>query len=77
MFIGDPPGNYDRLLDVSRAVTGSLYFIPPASFLDTAVGAAPLSRTAPDVGESNDQIKGAADAGHAAPRRTAPSALDP
>ena len=26
MFLGNPPGNYDRLLDVSRAVTGSLYF---------------------------------------------------
>ena len=34
MFVGQPPGNYDRLLDVSRAVTGSLYFVPPASFLD-------------------------------------------
>jgi putative iron-dependent peroxidase len=35
MFIGLPPGNYDRLLDFSRAVTGSLFFIPSASFLDT------------------------------------------
>jgi len=34
MFIGDPPGNYDRLLDVSRAVTGSLFFIPTADFLE-------------------------------------------
>jgi porphyrinogen peroxidase len=34
MFIGDPPGNYDRLLDVSRAVTGGLFFVPSASFLD-------------------------------------------
>jgi putative iron-dependent peroxidase len=34
MFIGKPPGNYDRLLDVSRAVTGSLFFVPPAAFLD-------------------------------------------
>ncbi|HTZ62155.1 MAG TPA: Dyp-type peroxidase [Thermoplasmata archaeon] len=34
MFVGRPPGNYDRLLDVSRAVTGSLYFCPSASFLD-------------------------------------------
>ncbi|MBB2200829.1 Dyp-type peroxidase [Gluconacetobacter tumulisoli] len=36
MFIGNPPGNYDRLLDVSRAVTGSLFFIPTADFLDAA-----------------------------------------
>lgn len=34
MFVGNPPGNYDRLLDVSRAVTGSLYFIPSTTFLD-------------------------------------------
>jgi len=34
MFVGDPPGNYDRLLDVSRAVTGSLFFAPPAGFLE-------------------------------------------
>lgn len=34
MFIGNPPGNYDRILDVSRAMTGSLFFIPTASFLD-------------------------------------------
>jgi porphyrinogen peroxidase len=34
MFVGRPPGNYDRLLDFSRAVTGSLFFVPAASFLD-------------------------------------------
>jgi putative iron-dependent peroxidase len=34
MFVGVPPGNYDRLLDVSTAVTGSLFFVPTASFLD-------------------------------------------
>jgi putative iron-dependent peroxidase len=34
MFIGRPPGNYDRLLDFSRAVTGSLYFVPSATFLE-------------------------------------------
>src|SRR5579864_1204582 len=34
MFIGRPPGNYDRLLDFSRAVTGNLFFVPTASFLD-------------------------------------------
>ena len=34
MFIGNPPGTYDHLLDVSRAVTGALFFVPPASFLD-------------------------------------------
>ena len=34
MFIGKPPGNYDRLLDFSRAVTGTLFFTPSATFLD-------------------------------------------
>ncbi len=34
MFVGNPPGNYDRLLDVSRAVTGGLFFCPSATFLD-------------------------------------------
>jgi putative iron-dependent peroxidase len=33
MFIGQPPGNYDRLLDFSRAVTGTLFFVPSATFL--------------------------------------------
>src|SRR6202046_354296 len=35
MFIGRPPGNYDRLLDYSRAVTGNLFFAPSATFLDS------------------------------------------
>ena len=34
MFVGRPPGNYDRILDFSTAVTGSLFFVPTASFLD-------------------------------------------
>jgi putative iron-dependent peroxidase len=34
MFIGKPPGNYDRLLDFSRATTGNLFFVPSATFLD-------------------------------------------
>jgi porphyrinogen peroxidase len=34
MFIGDPPGNTDRILDFSTAVTGNLFFVPSADFLD-------------------------------------------
>jgi putative iron-dependent peroxidase len=34
MFVGRPPGNYDRLLDFSRAVTGGLFFVPSADLLD-------------------------------------------
>jgi putative iron-dependent peroxidase len=36
MFIGRPPGDYDRILDFSRAVTGSLFFVPTKTFLDGA-----------------------------------------
>jgi putative iron-dependent peroxidase len=35
MFVGRPPGNYDRLLDFSRAVTGNLFFVPSATLLET------------------------------------------
>ena len=34
MFVGDPPGNTDRILDFSTAVTGSMFFVPTADFLD-------------------------------------------
>jgi putative iron-dependent peroxidase len=35
MFIGRPPGNYDRILDFSRAVTGNLFFAPSLTFLES------------------------------------------
>lgn len=55
MFIGRPPGNYDRLLDFSRALTGSLFFVPSASFLDevTADGTTPLALAEPATTESS------------------------
>jgi porphyrinogen peroxidase len=34
MFLGDPPGNHDRILDFSTAITGSLFYVPTADFLD-------------------------------------------
>jgi len=34
MFLGSPEGNYDRILDFSTAVTGTLFFCPAAAFLD-------------------------------------------
>jgi len=43
MFVGRPPGNYDRLLDFSHAVTGSLFFAPSATFLDNLGGSQPDS----------------------------------
>ncbi|AXC50829.1 Dyp-type peroxidase [Paracoccus suum] len=33
MFIGDPPGLYDKILDASRAVTGARFFAPTAEML--------------------------------------------
>jgi putative iron-dependent peroxidase len=38
MFIGKPPGNTDRILDFSTAVTGGLFFAPCADFLDDPPG---------------------------------------
>ncbi len=34
MFIGNPPGTTDRILEFSTAVTGALFFVPTAAFLD-------------------------------------------
>ncbi|GAB3713750.1 Dyp-type peroxidase [Nocardiopsis nanhaiensis] len=34
MFLGDPPGNHDRILDFSTAVTGGLFHVPTADFLE-------------------------------------------
>ena len=35
MFVGDPVGSYDRILDVSTAVTGSTYFVPSNDVLES------------------------------------------
>jgi porphyrinogen peroxidase len=34
MFLGDPPGTTDRILDFSTAITGGLFFSPTVDFLD-------------------------------------------
>jgi len=49
MFIGRPAGNYDRLLDTSRPVTGCLFFVPSADLLEgladsAAAGAQPAGQ---------------------------------
>lgn len=38
MFIGNPAGNYDRILDFSTAVTGALFFVPSMDMLDKFSG---------------------------------------
>ncbi|MFI9628979.1 Dyp-type peroxidase [Streptomyces sp. NPDC052042] len=35
MFLGDPPGVHDRILDFSTAVTGTLFYAPAAGFFDS------------------------------------------
>jgi putative iron-dependent peroxidase len=38
MFQGAPPGQYDRILDVSTAVTGTTFFVPPMPILESLAG---------------------------------------
>jgi putative iron-dependent peroxidase len=52
MFIGKPPGNYDRILDFSRAVTGTLFFAPSATFLDNLGDEEPAAEP-PDPPQTN------------------------
>jgi porphyrinogen peroxidase len=51
MVVGRPPGNYDRLLDFSTAVTGGLFFVPSVDLLeavpDLATAVAAPSTPAP------------------------------
>ncbi|MDT5005313.1 MAG: porphyrinogen peroxidase [Mycobacterium sp.] len=44
MFVGDPPGNTDRILDFSTALTGGMFFTPTTDFLDDSP---PLADSAP------------------------------
>jgi porphyrinogen peroxidase len=62
MFVGRPPGNYDRLLDFSRAMTGTLFFAPSASFLESV-----------SDGDANGATLAAAPAVEPAPSMTAVS----
>jgi putative iron-dependent peroxidase len=59
MFAGKPPGNYDRLLDFSRAVTGNLFFVPSATFLDAVTEDDPAAAeppTAPVAAETSPPV---------------------
>ncbi|PZP41560.1 MAG: peroxidase, partial [Pseudopedobacter saltans] len=38
MFVGIPEGNYDRILDFSTPVTGTLFFVPTIDMLDDFSG---------------------------------------
>ena len=45
MFVGVPPGAYDRLLDFSTAITGTTFFVPTAAMLE-ALAAPPADPAA-------------------------------
>ncbi|WP_292981377.1 Dyp-type peroxidase [Mycobacterium sp.] len=65
MFLGDPPGNTDRILDFSTAVTGGLFFSPTVDFLDdppelpiSAVAAPAILKTSADGSLAIGSLKG-------------------
>jgi len=66
MFLGDPPGNYDRILDFSRAVTGGLFFVPPADMLED-LGDGPLDLAEPEQDQSTPADQDAPGAAAATP----------
>jgi porphyrinogen peroxidase len=59
MFIGNPPGNYDRILDFSTALTGNLFFVPSGDFLDDP----PAPEAAADTEDPADTERPASDDG--------------
>jgi len=64
MFVGSPPGRYDRILDVSTPLTGTSFFVPSLDLLES------LADDAPDVLDAADPGPPPADA-------TPPSAAAP
>ena len=64
MFVGRPPGNYDRLLDFSTAMTGTLFFVPSMPLLESL---AEPAEEDPAAGEAGADSPGA---GQAAPVAT-------
>ena len=60
MFLGQPPGNHDRILDFSTALTGNLFFVPAAAFLDDppdpAAAVEPESAPAPGVAPGDGSL---------------------
>ena len=57
MFIGSPPGNYDRILDFSTAVTGTLFFVPSQTMLDDFDSLGP-DGAAPGDSDETDRPEG-------------------
>lgn len=67
MFIGRPPGNYDRLLDFTHAVTGTNFFAPSVpllsslatspDLLEPAAGISPLPKEVSRSGQESAPAK--------------------
>jgi porphyrinogen peroxidase len=58
MFVGRPAGTYDRILDFSTAITGSLFFVPSLSVLESLTSIEPAGDSSPtlEVGESDRSL---------------------
>ena len=56
MFIGKPPGTYDRILDFSTALTGNLFFVPSADFMDDPPGSAEASSSAAEAAPDDGSL---------------------
>jgi putative iron-dependent peroxidase len=75
MFIGDPPGLHDRILEFSTAVTGGVFFAPSAQHLaamgdDADQASAPVADAPRDHSLGIGSLKAAPPAG-VSPERTA------
>ncbi|MGV9268976.1 Dyp-type peroxidase [Kitasatospora sp. NPDC003701] len=77
MFVGRPPGSHDRLLDFSTAVTGTLFHVPTADFLDDPPAApAPAGAAAVTTTTGSDTVTAAASTVAAASAAVSGSAAD-
>lgn len=58
MFVGDPPGLHDRLLDFSTPRTGTTFFAPPADMLAAIGDGGDADGDASDVGAADADAAG-------------------
>ncbi|WP_066902834.1 Dyp-type peroxidase [Millisia brevis] len=62
MFLGNPPGTTDRILDFSTAVTGVLFYTPPPTFFDAQPAAADSAAAQDITSQDPDDSAPTADA---------------
>jgi len=77
MFVGAPPGSYDRILDVSTAVTGSLFFVPSLPFLESLAAGDDPTVTSSDLQRVSEHGPASAPAPAATPPTTGPPDENP